>query len=180
MQGIKGALLLMGGGMLYKWFIVASYLCGMFVYSGLAEAVTPPEASIPDARQHQAKAPYIDFEHLRDPFASYLKTIAQRGQRLLKAQQSKLQNREREALEVFDLSTLSLVGIYKMGENRVAMVQDSQGKGYTVKQGNYMGKNSGRIEKIDAKTLYLVERMLNAEGQIVDQQVTLTLKEVND
>jgi len=166
--------------MLYKWFIVASYLWGMLITSNLAEAATPPEQPLPDARQHQVKAPPIDFEHLRDPFASYLKTVALRGQRLLKAQQSKLQNREREPLEVFDLSTLSLVGIYKMGSKRVAMVQDSQGKGYTVKEGNYMGKNSGRIEKIDDKTLYLVERMLNAEGNIVDRQVTLTLKEVND
>jgi len=169
-----------GGGMLYKWFIVASYLCGMLMWSGLAEAVTPPETPLPDARKHQIKAPNIDFEHLRDPFASYLKTIAQRGQRLLQAQQSKLKNREREPLEVFDLSTLSLVGIYKMGDKRVAMVQDSQGKGYTVGQGNYMGKNNGRIEKIDNNTLYLVEKMLNIDGQIVDQQVTLTLKEVND
>jgi len=166
--------------MLYKWFIVASYLCVTLIWSGVAEAAMKPETAIPDARQHQVKAPNIDFEHLRDPFASYLKTVAQRGQRLLKAQQSKLQNRKREPLEVFDLSTLTLVAIYKMGSKRVAMVQDSQGKGYTVKQGNYMGKNSGRIEKIDRNTVYLVERMLNTEGQIVDHQVTLTLKEVND
>jgi len=167
--------------MLYKWFIVASYLCvGSWLSIGMAQASQSPESPLPNAKQHQVKAPIIDLEHLRDPFASYLKTIAQRGQRLLKAQQSKLSNREHEPLEVFDLSTLSLVGIYKMGNKRVAMVQDSQGKGYTVHQGNYMGKNSGRIERIDDNTVYLVERKLNIEGQIVDQQVTLTLKEVND
>ncbi|MDQ6994125.1 MAG: pilus assembly protein PilP [Mariprofundaceae bacterium] len=161
--------------------MVASYLCvGAGWGIGIAQASSAPEPAIPDARQHQMKAPPIDFEHLRDPFTSYLDTIALRGQRLLKAQQSKLFNRKREPLEVFDLSTLSLVGIYKMGDQRVAMVQDSQGKGYTVHQGNYMGKNSGQVEKIDEDTIYLVERMLNAEGQIVDQQVTLTLKEVNN
>jgi len=166
--------------MLYKWLIVASYLYGIGMGIGIAEAATPPESTMPDARQHQVKAPVIDFEHLRDPFASYLKTIALRGQRLLQAEQSKLANRKREPLEVFDLSTLSLVGIYKMGSKRVAMVQDSQGKGYTVSKGDYMGKNSGRIDKIDDNTVYLVEKKLNIEGQIVDHKVALTLKEVND
>ncbi|MDQ6994480.1 MAG: hypothetical protein Q9M18_02655, partial [Mariprofundaceae bacterium] len=93
--------------MLYKWFIVASYLCvGAGWGIGIAQASNAPEPAIPDARQHQMKAPSIDFEHLRDPFTSYLDTIALRGQRLLKAQHSKLFNRKREPLEVFDLSTL--------------------------------------------------------------------------
>jgi len=43
-----------------------------------------------------------------------------------------------------------------------------------------MGTNNGRIEKIDNNTVYLVEQVLNPAGEIVDHQVTLTLKEVND
>ncbi|MDQ6952539.1 MAG: pilus assembly protein PilP [Mariprofundaceae bacterium] len=166
--------------MLYKWLIVASYLCSMLVGIDVAEAANRATSVEVDQKTHQARAPYIDFEHLRDPFASYLVTIAMRGQRLLKTQEYKLANRKREPLEVFDLNTLLLVGIYQMGDRHVAMVQDSQGKGYMVKQGSYMGKKSGRIEKIDSDTIYVVEKILNIEGQIIDQQVTLTLKEVND
>ena len=151
-------------------------------FSNLAYAVETPsndEETMPDAMQHLVKAPDINFETLRDPFASYLATIALRSQFLLDAKRAKLANRKREPLEMFDLSSLSLVAIFSMGEKRVAMVQDNQGKGYTVSQGSYMGKRNGHIEKIDDNTVYLVEQVVNPAGDIVDQQVTLTLKEVN-
>jgi len=134
----------------------------------------------PDAMQHLAKAPNIDFEVLRDPFASYLATVALRGRLLLAEKQSKLAHRMRQPLEAFDLSTLTLTGIFSMGEKRVAMIQDNQGQGYTVTRGDYMGKNSGLIEKIDPNTIYLVEQVVNPAGDIIDHQVTLTLKEVNE
>jgi len=136
--------------------------------------------AMPDAMQHLVKAPDIDFQTLRDPFASYLATVALRGRLLLAEKQSKLANRMRQPLEFFDLSTLTLTGIFSMGEKRVAMIQDNQGQGYTITRGDYMGKNSGLVEKIDLDTLYLVEQVVNPAGDIIDHQVTLTLREVNE
>jgi type IV pilus assembly protein PilP len=137
------------------------------------------DEAMPDAMQHLVKAPDIDFEVLRDPFASYLATVALRGRLLLAEKQSKLANRTRQPLEFFDLSTLTLTGIFSMGKKRVAMVQDNQGQGYTITRGDYMGKNNGLVEKIDIDTLYLVEQVVNPAGDIIDHQVTLTLKEIN-
>ena len=138
-----------------------------------------PDEAIPDAMQHLLKAPEIDFANLRDPFASYLSLVAQRGQAILDERRLRFEDREREILEHFDLSTLKLVGIYSMGENRVAMVEDASGKGHTIRRGNYMGKNNGRVEKIEFDTVYLVEQIINPAGDVVDNQITLTLKEVN-
>ena len=170
--------------MLYKSIISFIFACVSSLFITLAQAADQPavkqDANMPNAKQHQVKAPDIDFERLRDPFASYLAAVAMRGQRLLQAQQSMLSNRQREPLEVFDLSTLTLVATLKMGDKQVAMIQDSQGKGYTVRQGNYMGKNNGRIEKIDSDGVYLVEKVVNSQGAIVNRQVTLTIKEVNE
>ena len=135
---------------------------------------------IPDAMQHAVKAPDIDFATLRDPFASYLALVAQRGRAMLDDQRLRLENREREELENFDLSVLKLVGIYTMGEDRIALIEDKTGKGYSIRRGNHMGKNNGRVEKIDNDTLYLVEQVINPAGDVVDNQVTMTLKEVND
>lgn len=163
--------------------------CLMLVGTQLASAeatnATPPAPKddielIPDAMQHAVKAPEIDIANLRDPFSSYLALVAQRGRAILEDQRLRLENREREVLENFDLNTLKLVGIYSMGEDRVAMVEDNTGQGYTVRRGNYMGKNNGRVEKIDADTLYLVEQVINPAGDVVDNQVSLTLKEVNE
>ncbi len=143
-----------------------------------ASKVAPDEA-VPDAMQHLLKAPEIDFANLRDPFASYLSLVAQRGQAILSERRLRFENREREVLENFDLSTLKLVGIYSMGEDQVAMVEDASGKGHTIRRGDYMGKNNGRIEKIEFDTVYLVEQIINPAGDVVDNQVTLTLKEIN-
>jgi len=156
-------------------------ICVSFATSALAVETPKPDAKIiPDAMQHLVQAPDINFESLRDPFASYLATVALRGRLLLAEKQSKLANRMRQPLEAFDLSTLTLTGILSMGEKRVAMIQDNQGQGYTVTRGSYMGKNSGLIEKIDIDTIYLVEQVVNPAGDIIDHQVTLTLKELNE
>jgi type IV pilus assembly protein PilP len=144
-----------------------------------AAASTDQSQGDTDAMKRLPKAPDVDYAHLRDPFASYLVALSERGQAALREREARLSNRPREALENFDLSTLTLVAIYKMGEDRVAMIQDPAGKGYIVRRGNYMGKNNGRIEKIDNNSLYLVEQVLNPAGEITDRQVTLTLKTVN-
>ncbi|HKI75277.1 MAG TPA: pilus assembly protein PilP [Pseudomonadales bacterium] len=165
--------------------------CCFMLSSSLAMAANQPtstpgntaddvqDEAVPEAMRHAVKGPDIDFKNLRDPFKSYLSTVAERGQQLLRERLSSISNRKREELENFDLGTLKLVAIYKIGEKRVAMIQDSSGKGYVVKRGNYMGKNNGRIEKIDNENVYLVEQVLNPAGEVTDRQVTLTLKEVN-
>ncbi len=135
---------------------------------------------IPEAMRHMVKGPDVDIESLRDPFQSYLALVASRGRQVLAERQARLANRQREPLEDFDLSTLKLVAIMKMGQQRVAMVEDPEGKGHIVRRGNYMGKNNGRVEKITDDSVYLVEQVVNPAGDIVDRQVTLTLKEVNE
>jgi len=137
------------------------------------------ENAIPDAMQHLVRGPDVDIESLRDPFASYLALIAARNRTLLTNHQSHLAKREHEVLEAFDLATLKLVATMRMGKDRVAMIEDSSGKGYIVRRGHYIGKNNGRIKKITDDSLYLTEQIINPAGDIVERQVTLTLKEVN-
>jgi len=173
--------------MLRIFLFCSLMLTGIQTVSAEAANIVPPAPAapeddielVPNAMDHAVKAPEIDIANLRDPFSSYLALVAQRGRAILDDQRLRLENREREVLESFDLSTLKLVGVYSMGEDRVAMIEDNTGQGYTIRRGNYMGKNNGRVEKIDANTLYLVEQVINPAGDVVDNQVTLTLKEVN-
>ena len=130
--------------------------------------------SVPEAMQHMVKAPNVDIEAMRDPFASYLSRMAERSKEILAAR-TNMASRPHEELENFDLSTLQLVAIMRMGKRRVA----STGKGYMVRVGNYMGKNSGRVKKITDDSLILVEQVVNPAGEIANHKVTLTLKEVN-
>jgi len=143
------------------------------------ENVDKASAKAPNAMQHMVKGPTVDIEALRDPFASYLALVASRGRQALAERQARLASRKHEELENFNLATLNLVATMRMGKDLVAMVEDSTGRGYIVRRGNYMGKNNGRIKKITDSSLQLVEQIANPAGDIVDRQVTLTLKEVN-
>jgi len=137
---------------------------------------------IPDAMSRLTKAPDIDLVNIRDPFLStFEKNRLDEATRLKNRKRLPTNKRRREVLEQYDLSTLTLVATFKKsGHDWVASVQDSSGKSYTLRRGNYMGKRGGRIEKIDGQTVYLVEQMVNPAGEVVDHQTTLTLSEVND
>ena len=154
--------------------IMGTSLASAAPQSGNAETV------IPDATEHMVKAPEIDFANLRDPFESYLTILALRNKAALVTQTIRKSNREPEFLESIDLSLLRLVAIFSMAGERVAMVEDSLGKGYIVRRGSYMGKNSGHIEKLTDDTIYLVEQAINPAGDIIDRQITFTMKEVNE
>jgi len=166
--------------MKYLIGLIAVLLLGTAPLMAAPAPVTDASA-IPDAMQHMVKAPEIDFANLRDPFASYLaRTTPQGNNTILQTNKLRLSNRKRETLEGYDLDALRLVAIFSMGGERVAMVEDTTNKGYIIRRGNYMGKNSGKIEKIDDNTVFLVEQVLNPAGDIIDRQVTLTMKEVNE
>jgi len=164
-----------------RWLISGFLLSLSFGFTQLFAAPTPATGTTnaPDAMQHMVTAPDINFSDLRDPFASYLAHVALPGNTNIKSKMN-LSNHNREKLEDFDLESLKLVAIFSMGGERVAMVQDTASKGYIVRRGNYMGKNNGKVEKIDDSTLFLVEQVLNPAGDVIDRQVTLTMKEVNE
>ena len=159
------------------WLIFGFILGSSLLFSVSASA---EEAEVPDAMGHMVTAPPIDFANLRDPFASYLASVAARGRAALLESQMRLTSRQREKLEDYDLESLRLVAIFSMGGERVAMIEDTGNKGHIVRRGNYLGKHNGKIEKITDETVFLVEQVLNPAGDIIDRQVTLTMKEVNE
>ncbi len=164
--------------MKYLIWLITGLMLGA---SQLIAAPAPTvEDDVPDAMRHLVKAPDIDFANLRDPFASYLARARPQSRTTIHVNQKRLNKRKRETLEAYDLEALKLVAIFSMGGERVAMIEDTISKGYIVRRGNYMGKNSGKIEKIDDNTVFLVEQVLNPAGDIIDRQVTLTMKEVNE
>ena len=59
-------------------------------------------------------------------------------------------------------------------ENR-ALVIDPVGKGYVVKQGMLIGDNDGRISKITATTIEVIENYRDDNGHISKRTVRLTL-----
>jgi len=140
-----------------------------------------------DATKRILHAPTFTLTGMRDPFVSYidLKLAREQELRLINEQQQQaikeeaekiLDSHPKEPLEERDLTELKLVAIFSIGDRKVAMIEDTEGKGFIVKVGAYMGKNNGRIINIGDSALTLLEKRLNSAGEIVDFKETFYLK----
>jgi len=137
--------------------------------------LAPPVAT----RVHRLEAPKVDIASLRDPFESYLTVLERKNEARKVKIRARILKRKREPLEKFDLSVLKLVAIMKMGDSRAAMVEDDEGKGYVVRKGGYIGRDSGRVVSISDRGLVILEDVINPAGEIVKRKAKMTLNEIN-
>lgn len=82
-------------------------------------------------------------------------------------------NRARELLENYSLENLNFVGSIGSSQNLSALIE-VDGHVYTVKPGNYVGQNHGRISKITPDTLEIIEVVEDADGNWVNRPATLS------
>ena len=84
-------------------------------------------------------------------------------------------HRKREALENYSLDSLSMVGVIKKGTTFWGIVKDKTGIIYRVHIGNYLGENSGYIEKITEQSIYIKEIIADGQGGWAERKVSLSL-----
>ena len=80
-----------------------------------------------------------------------------------------------EPLESFPLQELRLVGTMRMAGRQVAMIASPDGSVTSVKLGNYMGTDYGRIADIGAQEVRVVERVFTQREGWQEREVTLAL-----
>jgi type IV pilus assembly protein PilP len=84
--------------------------------------------------------------------------------------------RRREALEIHPLDTIKMVGhIRRQGQDVALLNIDSSV--FTVKVGNYLGQNFGKIQKISESEILIKELVQDASGDWVERQASLVLQE---
>jgi Tfp pilus assembly protein PilP len=102
---------------------------------------------------------------LRDPFRSY------------EWERSALIAAEvRGPLEQFDVSQLSVVGVVWNVGNARALIQDPSGQGFIVGEGARVGKNEGRITKIDDSVVVVKETYVDLMGQETTKDIELRIR----
>ena len=122
--------------------------------------------------------PYVYLPGRRDPFKSPLREDAEVKAAIL-AEQKPL--RAPEPLEQFPLDSLELVAILLRVEREpLAMVQDPSGKGYTVRVGNYLGTQEGKIVRIGANEVELVENAPTVEDTLATRTTVLRLRDLEE
>ena len=78
-------------------------------------------------------------------------------------------------LERFDLSQLTVMGIIWGMEEPRALVRDPTGKGYIVRAGTPIGKNKGRILRIEDNKVVVKETYLDHLDRATTKEVDLEL-----
>lgn len=78
-------------------------------------------------------------------------------------------------LEKMDLSELKLVALIWDIPKPRAMVEDPGGKGYILTVGTYVGKNGGKITKIDSTGAIVSEKYETDAGKIRIREIPLRL-----
>ena len=70
-------------------------------------------------------------------------------------------------LEKIDIGQLTLTGLIQAESGSRAILVDASGKGYVVKEGTYVGLNSGTVEKIESDRIVIVETKGVRQSKIV-------------
>ena len=124
-----------------------------------AAAVEPAFTTLAD------KGFTYDPTGLRDPFRSF------------EWERDKLAETEvRGPLEEFDVSQLSVVGVVWNVGNARALIQDPSGQGFIVSEGARVGKNEGRIIKIDDSVVIVKETYVDLMGQESTKDIELRIR----
>jgi type IV pilus assembly protein PilP len=115
-----------------------------------------------------------DFDSLKNPFLPLFSDASA-------APKEKNHKRQRDPkeltpLEKVDLSQLKLVATLRADSGNKALMEDSTGKGYVVKEGTYIGINSGSIVEITNKSIVVEEEIETLTGDVKIQKREIKLQ----
>jgi type IV pilus assembly protein PilP len=136
------------------------------------EAATAAESGQPNAVPEVVPPPpYIPYNPLgkRDPFIAFLKV----RKKVTRPDLASL-----PPLQRVELGELHFVGvIWSPGVTR-ALVEDSEGKGYTVKVGTKIGQGGGVVTRITEQEIFIREDFRDYTGARVKRENSLKLETV--
>lgn len=135
------------------------------------KAAAPAAAPVAQGVSDSASGTHVetgftyDPTGLRDPFRSF------------EWEREKLAEADiRGPLEEFDVSQLSVVGVVWNVGNARALIQDPSGQGFIVSEGARVGKNDGRIIKIDDSVVVVKETYVDLMGQEATKDIELRIR----
>ncbi len=132
------------------------------------EAVKAAEA--PPAAEASAKAPVEELYNpkgKRDPFEPFIKSERKSAESELAAV---------PPLQRYDINELRFVGVIWTAKGARALVEDIEGKGYSVTVGTKIGRSGGVVTRITDGQLFVGEVSREPTGAKVVREVSLKLQ----
>jgi Tfp pilus assembly protein PilP len=104
---------------------------------------------------------------LRDPFRSF---------EWEQIKQAKEHSTEAGPLEHFEISQLALVGVIWSKKNARALIQDPSGMSYIVAEGAKIGKNNGRVIRIDDNLVVVKETYVDFNLEETTKEIEMRIR----
>lgn len=146
------------------------------VYVFINNTKAKPPGTIPPIKRYPPYKPYsYSAQQLRSPFLPPAVIEAK-----IIASSSNVKpdlDRQKQRLESFDFSSLSMVGTVSKGGVLWALVRDPEGSIERVKAGYYIGKNHGKITNISDQDIDVVEIVSNGSDGWIERPNLITIKE---
>jgi type IV pilus assembly protein PilP len=157
--------------------------CGNSEFSDLQEYIKDvkvrPKGTIEPLPEIKTIEPFVfKPEGLRDPFKPITESEEVDDTQVAIGNGIKPDTtRRKEELEAFPLDSLRMVGTVTMKASLWGLVKASDKTVYRVQVGNHMGKNYGKIIRILADKIELMEIVPDKPGTWREQQTSLALTE---
>lgn len=129
----------------------------------VSESKKRPPGEVKPLKQYPPYRPYSYSAHqLRAPFTppSAIETVILTATSDVKPDFDRIKQR----LENFEFGALSMVGSVEKAGVKWALIRDPEGAVERVKEGYYLGKNNGRIVKVDSLSVDVIEIVPNGNN----------------
>jgi type IV pilus assembly protein PilP len=115
----------------------------------------------------------LDFRTRTDPFKPFAAVVA--APTVKDEQQRSRPTADLLPIQTFEVGKFKVAGIIAgLKENRALLI-DPNGKGYVVQEGMLIGNNDGRISRITASSVEVVERFKEDNGRVRKRTIVLSL-----
>ncbi len=139
------------------------------------EKPADPIAPIPEVK------PYLRYEypaHEKDPFDIAMLAPNNAPKEVIKDGVFVDTTRVPEFLEGFPLDSLKMVGTVKKEKTLWALIKIPDGAVQTVKSGNFMGQNYGKIVSISDGKMDMMETVSNGLGGFKEREISIVLDQL--
>lgn len=132
-----------------------------------------PEAKAPPAPAAEAQAKkaegvaLYDSRGKRDPFVSFIKVDEHR--------KAGIDSMALPPLQRYDLGELKFVGVIWTKTGARGLVEDAEGKGYSVTVGTRIGRSGGVVRRITGKEILVREEFVGNRGEKIVRESGIQL-----
>jgi len=120
---------------------------------------------------------YVYPEHEKDPFDAAMLAPNTVREQVVDNGINIDTTRVPEFLEGFPLDSLRMVGTVEKDNTLWALVKIPEGAVQTVKPGNYLGQNYGKITNISDVQMDMLETVSNGLGGFEEREISITLNQ---